>query len=229
MTYLLITQNHNLENIDMLTLISTLWNRKVTSTNLEINPDIHIVDGREQNSIGIEAIKDLQEEMRYKPFKETVQIAVILDAKKLTHQAQNAFLKTLEESPEQTAYILLVGSEKDLLPTIISRGKKLYTKTTHNIQDTDNLESFYFENSDLVKSFALIESLAKDKLKCIEYINSYLQALHNSFRKSIKECVNIRTITEKIDLVITTKKRINANGNRRLLLENLYLQIQELG
>ncbi|MCD4756246.1 hypothetical protein K8R20_01350 [bacterium] len=229
MTYLLVTQHNNLENQDILKLLSTLWNRKITPNDLKNNVDLYVIDGREQNSIGIEEIKELQEKMRFQPFKESVQIAIILSAKKLTHHAQNSFLKTLEDSSERTVHILLVDSEKDLLPTITSRSKKIYTKTITNFENTNSLDSFCFEDSDLVQSFKFIEGLAKNKLKSIEYLESYLQTLHNLFRKSIKEGADIKAITTKIELVITTKQQINANGNRRLLLENLYLQIQRLG
>ncbi|HCC67885.1 TPA: hypothetical protein DEP90_01560 [Patescibacteria group bacterium] len=228
MTYLLITQENSIENENILKLISMLWGREVIPSNLRTNVDMHILDGRDQNSIGIEMVKDLQEEMRYKPFKESIQIAVILGAKKLTHQAQNAFLKTLEESSDATVYILLVNNESDLLPTIVSRSRKIYTKVIKENKDEKDISSFCFEDSDLIKAFGLIEGFAKDKLKSLEYLDSYLQTLHSSFRKSIKDGKNIRRITTKISLVNTTKRQIEANGNRRLLLENLYLQIQEL-
>jgi DNA polymerase III delta prime subunit len=230
MTYLLITKENKSINADCKALVSKLWERDLTKKDLENNPDLHILDGSEINSIGIEEIKELQEEMRYKPFKEITQIALILDAKKLTVQAQNAFLKTLEESSDSTAYILLVGSEKDLLPTIISRSKKMYSKDIKDDQTDDiDLNQFCFESDNLIETFAKIESLAKDKIECNIYLDNYLSSLQNFFRKSIKEGANIRKVTSKISLVNTTKGQIEANGNRRLLLENLYLQIRNLG
>jgi DNA polymerase III delta prime subunit len=230
MTYLLITKENKIINTDCKALISKLWVRDISNKDLENNPDLHILDGSEIISIGIEEIKEIKGEMRYKPFKENTQIALILDAKKLTVQAQNAFLKTLEESPDTTAYILLVGSEKDLLATIISRSKKMYSKDIkdEHVEEKD-LTQFCFENNNLIEAFSKIEALAKDKIECNTYLDNYLSSLQNFFRKSIKEGANIRKVTSKISLVNITKGQIEANGNRRLLLENLYLQIRNLG
>ena len=48
-------------------------------------------------------------------------IGIINDADRLTQQAQNAFLKLLEEPPEKTVFILNTANPSSLLPTIISR------------------------------------------------------------------------------------------------------------
>ena len=230
MTYLLITKQNRMELEELSLHISKLWKRDIDSSDLDNNPDVKILDGRSVNSIGIEDIKGLQEEMKFKPFKELVQVAIILDAKKLTPQAQNSFLKTLEESPDTTAYILLVSSEKELLPTIVSRSNKIYLKDIPNNQESvGELNDYCFENSNLIDSFKIIEGLSKEKIECLEYLEKYLFSLQKFFRWSINEGTDIRKVTEKIYLVNTTKGHILANGNRRLLLENLYLQIQNLG
>lgn len=46
---------------------------------------------------------------------------VIVDAERMNTQAQNAFLKTLEEPPARTLLLLLTGNPQQLLPTILSR------------------------------------------------------------------------------------------------------------
>jgi len=65
MTYLVITQQQNIESEVILNLISKLWEKEATSDKLELNPDIHILDGRGINSIGIEDVKNLQEDMQF--------------------------------------------------------------------------------------------------------------------------------------------------------------------
>jgi DNA polymerase-3 subunit delta' len=187
-----------------------------------------MIDGREKNSIGIEEIKELQEEMRYKPFQEKVQIALILDAKKLTTQAQNAFLKTLEDSSDTTIYLLQVRNEKNLLPTIISRSKKIYSKAKEEKRKENSKIEMCFTSDDLIYCFSVFENIAKDKIVTLEYLDTYLNSLQEELRNGIKKGIDIDDITEKISLVNITKGQVNANGNRRLLLENLYLQIQNI-
>lgn len=46
---------------------------------------------------------------------------VIVDAERMTHQTQNAFLKTLEEPPKQTLLLLTSSKPAELLTTILSR------------------------------------------------------------------------------------------------------------
>jgi hypothetical protein len=228
MTYLIVTRKISIDDDSTNELISKLWGRDIDTTVLRNNPDFHIINPQDINSIGIEQIKELQEEMRYKPFQERVQIAVILDARKLTVQAQNAFLKTLEDSPDTTVYILLTENEKNLLPTIVSRSKKLYSKAKAEEKvEKENIE-MCFESDDLVYCFSVFEKLAKDKQKTLEYLDRYLDSLHNQLKNGIKKNTDIEDITERISLVNITKGRIRANGNRRLLLENLYLQIQNI-
>jgi hypothetical protein len=228
MTYLVITRKISIDDDSTNELISKLWKRDIDSKVLRSNPDFHIINPQDINSIGIEQIKELQEEMRYKPFQERVQIAVILDAKKLTVQAQNAFLKTLEDSPDTTVYILLTGNEKDLLPTIVSRSKKLYSKARAEEKVEKGDTEMCFESDDLVYCFSVFEKLAKDKQKTLEYLDRYLDSLHDQLKNGIKKGTDIEDITERISLVNITKGRVGANGNRRLLLENLYLQIQNI-
>jgi len=72
-------------------------------------------------SIGIDEIRELSERLALTPTSPGGRWAVIRDADSMTPQAANAFLKTLEEPPEDT-YIILTSSRPDyLLPTIRSR------------------------------------------------------------------------------------------------------------
>lgn len=228
MTYMLITKNTALDTHFFLDFVSKLWEKEIDNQDLNNNPDFHLLDGLSINSIGIEDVKNLQEEMRFKPFKERVQIAVILDAKKLTVQAQNAFLKTLEDSSDSTVYILVVSNEKELLPTIVSRSKKVYDSKSIGKSSSKSSSEFIFESNNLIEAFNSIEKISKEKIESITYLEEYLDALQNLLRKSIKEGIHSREITDKISLVNTTKGQILANGNRRLILENLYLQINEI-
>jgi len=74
-------------------------------------------------SISIEAIRQLQKFLLLKTIGERPirRIAVIEQAELLTTEAQNAFLKLLEEPPADTIVMLTARSPHGLLPTIMSR------------------------------------------------------------------------------------------------------------
>ena len=83
--------------------------------------DLHIIK-REKMSIGIEPVRELQEELRNKPQGRAGRhIVIIEDADSMTPQAQNCMLKTLEEPEPGTVIMLLSENREDLLPTIRSR------------------------------------------------------------------------------------------------------------
>lgn len=89
---------------------------------LEQYPYITIV-GPEKDSISIEAIRQLQRFLQLKTLGDrSVRRAVIVEhAETLTIEAQNAYLKLLEEPPADTIMILTANNQRALLPTILSR------------------------------------------------------------------------------------------------------------
>lgn len=74
----------------------------------------------EGNSIKIAQIRNLQSDIVIKPHKK-YKIYIIDKAEKMTLEAQNALLKTLEEPPEYAIIILVTNNKEGLLPTIRSR------------------------------------------------------------------------------------------------------------
>jgi DNA polymerase-3 subunit delta' len=71
--------------------------------------------------ISIDNMRDLEHEIHMKPGPLGFKFGVIVDCERMTPQAQNAFLKTLEEPPSGTLLLLLTGKPDELLPTILSR------------------------------------------------------------------------------------------------------------
>lgn len=86
------------------------------------HPDLILVspeDGGEE--IKIAQIRDLIWKLSLKPYSAPVKIAVIDGVDKMTGDAQNCFLKTLEEPKERTFLILITEHQEGLLATILSR------------------------------------------------------------------------------------------------------------
>jgi DNA polymerase III delta prime subunit len=224
MTYLIVGNNSKNTDIVVRNLLEKLWKREIKEDLFfSKNPDIHILDGREVNSIGIEEVKKLQQEMMYTPFQELVQIAFILDAKKLTSQAQNSFLKTLEESSNSTAYILIVDNDRSLLPTILSRCLKIYTKDEREQSIEDISKEFLDLN--LVEAFRKIEMITKEKSDTENFLKNLELYLQQQLETSIENGGELKSLSLDIQQVLLAQRRIKANGNKRLVLENLYLHL----
>ncbi len=107
--------------------------RKVDHGN---HPDIvHISPTGKTRIIKVEVIKEINESAVYRPFESEVRVVIIEDADRMMEPAQNHFLKTLEEPPSNTVFVLLTERPRFLLPTIRSRcqGVRFGTLRTETI------------------------------------------------------------------------------------------------
>ena len=83
--------------------------------------DIDLIEIDAASSRGIDEIRALREAVRFSPMRGNVKVYIIDEAHMLTKEAFNALLKTLEEPPAHTIFILAT-TELDKMPeTIISR------------------------------------------------------------------------------------------------------------
>lgn len=86
------------------------------------HPDIIRVVHEKPNTISVDDIrKQVNGDVALKPYSSAHKIYIINEAEKMTAQAQNALLKTLEEPPSYAVIFLLTSNVNALLPTIISR------------------------------------------------------------------------------------------------------------
>ena len=83
------------------------------------SPDVIEIDAASNR--GIDDIRDLRERVNYAPTHLRTKFYIIDEAHQITGAAANAFLKTLEEPPPHTRFILATTDPEELLPTIVSR------------------------------------------------------------------------------------------------------------
>ncbi len=86
----------------------------------ENSPDFSIIEP-DGNSIKIEQIREFQKKVSEKPIISNKKVYIINDSDKMTVEAQNCLLKTLEEPPEFVTIILIGSNENSFLSTIKSR------------------------------------------------------------------------------------------------------------
>ncbi len=79
----------------------------------------------DKSSIGIDKIRELQDEIIVKPIVSGRKVYIIDEAEKMTVPAQNCLLKTLEDPPAYGVLILCVSNAGALLETIKSRCVRL--------------------------------------------------------------------------------------------------------
>ncbi len=70
---------------------------------------------------GIDEMRDLRDGIKFVPTKSRYRVFIIDESHQLTKEAANALLKTLEEPPAHTIFILATTEIHKMIPTIISR------------------------------------------------------------------------------------------------------------
>lgn len=91
--------------------------------------------------ISVDSIRDVENRLHMAVAAGSWKIVIIIDCDRMNHQAQNAFLKTLEEPPNNTILMLLTTQPQALLPTILSRCVQLplMGKTDYRADGGDEL------------------------------------------------------------------------------------------
>ncbi len=90
------------------------------------HPDLHILRPEGKSSTHpIENIRKLIDEVALPPFEAPVKVFIIHDVHQMLPASSNALLKTFEEPPPDTFFILLTSSIDAVLPTIVSRCRKV--------------------------------------------------------------------------------------------------------
>lgn len=93
----------------------------------QLKIDLQIIEPEPNKKIiGIDQVREMISQLSLSSFLDKYKVAIIKQAELLNQEAQNALLKILEEPEDKVVIILLSNDENKLLPTILSRGQKLY-------------------------------------------------------------------------------------------------------
>ncbi len=160
----------------------------------------------------------MQAKIIEKPVVSNKKVYIINDAQKMTKEAQNCLLKTLEEPPEFITIILICSNESMLLNTIKSRCTKIAFQPIENEELKKYLENNNFNNitdnmlktingsiskayelQNYMEIYQLVESAFSrvDKIDEVDFINQMLPIY--------KEKENIIGILEYINVILYEK------------------------
>lgn len=153
------------------------------------NPDIHIIDPGD-GSISVEEIRSMQNDVIIKPLYSARKVYLIFEADKMTVQAQNCLLKTLEEPPSYAVIILTASNYEALMETIRSRVLRLSFKKYSNDElkaiiernldkPVDNID-FVLSFSDGIAGNALEIAGSEEFIRLREETIQVVLSLHNN-------------------------------------------------
>lgn len=90
-----------------------------------VHPDVIVLEPGDTGSIKIEPVREVIGRTAYRPFEARRRVVIVDEADALVPQAQNALLKTLEEPPSASVFILVSSMPDALLATVRSRCPRL--------------------------------------------------------------------------------------------------------
>lgn len=115
----------------------------------------------EKSSFGVDDVRDIIEEVYKKPFEKDKKVIIIHEGNKLTIQAQNALLKTIEEPPKGVYIIILCESLELILDTIRSRCEiyKLKPLTKSELYEYIKIKKFNYDENEIKSAIAFSEGV----------------------------------------------------------------------
>lgn len=167
------------------------------------NPDFVILEP-DENSIKIEQIREIQRKVVEKPIISNQKVYIIDNSDKMTTEAQNCLLKTLEEPPKYITIILIGTNENAFLSTIKSRCTILRFKDIpqHKIEEYLDTQQIYFKDKRILKACggSIGKALEiKDRQEEYESIHEFIENLAQE---------NIIDIFQKTQILFNSKEKI---------------------
>ncbi len=208
------------------------------------HPDVVWIKPALGEKLKIDRIRAIIRRLYLKPYTNEWKIFIIEEADTLTEEAQNAFLKTLEEPPLDSVIILMVQQKEVLLETIISRCQVVKFLSGVPKQETESfIKDFILSDEKLEFSEVLAKKIDKNEM------NRILDSLLVWFRDALvcktgeenlmfnsKDMSNIKEISRRysyqkleniIKEIIHLKNLIGRSVNPKIAMSALCLALEE--
>lgn len=218
--------------------------RQIISEN---NPDVLLVTPENKQSLGIDQVRILKEELAKSPVQSSTRFFIIDEAQKLTLAAANALLNLLEEPVAPVVTILITNNTDQILPTIRSRtqivnftdGKKPDNKTTlllengfsqdeidelGNTSSLDQAIKYFYQEMLEHNSLALVSAHKLAELAKSKAEQNYLLVMLKQMAQKDLNSGNQQAGARMLKYLVEIDKMQYSNVSFRNLLDYLALQ-----
>lgn len=215
----------------------------------EFNESDFKIISPENDTIKVEQIRKLIDEIYLKPVLSKKKVIIIDNAEKMNDNAQNALLKVLEEPPIYAVIILISSNKEKIIKTILSRVTEIPFEALSNEElkqiikedidfdyargsvsrAMDILEGDYFKSAKEImpiiesKDFLLLNRKMNEIKKADVDIVKVLEMLKIMYYKNLRE--DAYSSAKKIELIEETIKKIVRNANADLALDKLMIEM----
>jgi len=191
---------------------------------------------KDMMSIEIEQVRNVQYFLSLTPYYGNYKAVIVEDAERMTKEAENCFLKTLEEPKGKTIIILLSSKPFLLSPTVVSRCQELrffYNGKYEITEDEEpvlrNLQKIM--KSSLAEKFQYVKNTNLDAgnfEKILMTLRKYFRQLmiNKIMGKEQRDDYSISKIKDILELIEhVNKQSYLTNINNKLALEILLMEI----
>lgn len=177
-----------------------------------LNPDVLVLE--EEMKIGIPETKQVRQFLSIKPIGKGTKAVVFMDLTKISHLAQNALLKTIED--EDNGVIIMIGTSKEnIIATLLSRMETVTLATQINEQiDLDGVGEW-------------VKGTVAERFKMIEGLDEKLEFFQQLAHFSVQHVSEGQIWVDFGKKVLQAERFWQANGNQRAILEWLALELSE--
>lgn len=181
---------------------------------------------KDTNSIGVDQVKTLISWNAQKPYQGEYKLGIIYDAHKLTPEAQNTLLKTLEEPSPNTQILLITNHVSSILNTIRSR-VQLINSSDGQMGMEESIEKT--ANSFLSPDYLNRLQVAGEIVEKYADKESQLQVLTSVMKKLVEKAKQSSDKKKFVNLLDTCKvaySSIKSGGNSKLTWESLAISME---
>ncbi|KAA0257678.1 DNA polymerase III subunit [Deferribacter autotrophicus] len=177
------------------------------------HPDVVIL---EEDELKIDNIRELNEKAFLSSFSGKRKFFILDNFHKIKREAANAMLKTLEESPQDTTFILVTHNYEMIIPTIRSRSIKImFHRLSPN--EMEQLHSFVKEEEEIydvdLENFDLLEFVNFiSKVKERDELKVILKRFYKDFRALYLKSMNEKYL-DYSDYLLDILKSVDYNIN----------------
>lgn len=171
-------------------------------------------------SLTVDDVRGIISRLSIRPLSSPRHGVVVRDAHTMTAEAQNAFLKTLEEPPGAALIILETYQPDALLPTILSRCQLVNLGSAPSYTD-DQLSECMSTITTLIQSpvgkrLQIIDTLTRTRDDALAFVNVAICTLEQELKQRGRSAILLRAL-------LTARTQILGNVNPKLALDHVLL------
>ncbi len=171
-------------------------------------------------SISIDDIRKLHSFVSLKTpgTKSIRRIVVVQNAQTLTIEAQNSFLKLLEEPPADTLFIMTASDTNSLLPTVLSRVRRLNVLPPDRVKFNDYLQNKGYKVSDIERALNVSGGLpglataileADEEHLLVSQIERAKQLISSTMFERLNEVNNLAKNKDELPTLLMAIRRVS--------------------